>query len=159
MKNFITLTSALLLLFFAFSCKNGESNASVAAALSAKSLPKTPEDVVKTWENQVGQNLFADAKLISTGKALETVVSLDSSNAIQHIAATSSKILTIDCKTEGDKSKCDCLLEDAVGQLKCTYFLVQQNGQWYLQDAESAPVEPVEIPKSTVNKKPERLVK
>lgn len=161
MKNSIAVTSALLLTFFAISCKNGDSNATTSTATAAAvKLPNTPEEVVKTWENQIGQNQFADAKLISIGKTLETVVSLDSTNRIEHIAPSSTKILSIACKTTDNKSECDCILEDAVGQLKCTYYLVQQNGQWYLQDADSAPIEtPKESKLMTTNKKPEHPTK
>ena len=158
MKNLISVASASIILFFASACKNGDTNAlSTSTNQPTVQLPNTPEDVVRTWENQVGQNQFASAKLISTGKTLETVVSLDSTYHIERIAPTSTKILNIACHTEGDKSECDCLLEDAVGQLKCVYYLVNQNGQWYLQDANSEPVEPITSEK--VNKKPARPVK
>lgn len=160
MKNSIAVTSALLLTFFAISCKNGDSTTTTSSATAvAVKLPNTPEEVVKTWENQIGQNQFADAKLISIGKTLETVVSLDSTNRIEHIEPSSTKILSIACKTTDNKSECDCILEDAIGQLKCTYFLVQQNGQWYLQDADSAPIETPKETKAMTNKKPERVVK
>ena len=159
MKNSIAAVSAILCIFLATACKNGDTSAtSTTANATAIQLPNTPEDVVKTWENQIGQNQFATAKLISTGKTLETVVSLDSTNHIEPIAASSTKILSIACNTQGDKSECDCLLEDAIGQLKCVYYLVRQNGQWYLQDASSEPVEP-EKPTKVVNKKPEQATK
>ena len=149
----IAVAAALLFIFLVIACQNGDQTASTTPTnLMAVQLPNTPEDVIKTWENQIGENQFAEAKRISTGKALETVVSLDSTNHIEPIASSSTKILNIACRTEGDKSECDCLLEDAVGQLKCTYFLLRQNGQWYLQDATSEPVE-------NINKKPERPVK
>ncbi len=153
MKMSIAVAAALLFIFLVIACQNGDQTASTTPTnLMAVQLPNTPEDVIKTWENQIGENQFAEAKRISTGKALETVVSLDSTNHIEPIASSSTKILNIACRTEGDKSECDCLLEDAVGQLKCTYFLLRQNGQWYLQDATSEPVE-------NINKKPERPVK
>ncbi len=153
MKNPIAVASIFLFLFFMSACHNGEQSAvSSTPKTFAVQLPNTPEDVVKTWESQIGGNQFAEAKLISTGKALETVVSLDSTHNIEPIAAASSTILEIACRTEGDKSECDCLLEDAVGQLKCTYYLLRLNGQWYLQDATSEPVE-------NINKKPQRPVK
>lgn len=153
MKKFIAVASALLFIFFVIACQNGDHTASTTPTnLTAVQLPNTPEEVITTWESQIGENQFAEAKLISTGKALETVVSLDSTHRIEPIAASSTKILNIACRTEGDKSECDCLLEDAVGQLKCTYFLLRLNGQWYLQDATSEPVE-------NVNKKPEHPVK
>ena len=160
MKNFIAVTTAFLIIFSAISCKNSDTTAKVSSAPVAIPLPNTPEDVVRTWETQIGLNQFADAKLISIGKTLETVVSLDSTNRMDKITPSTSKILSIVCKTEGDKSQCDCLLEDAVGQLTCKYYLVQQNGQWYLQDADSAPVEPVSAKsKENHNKKPTNLVK
>ncbi len=153
MKKSIAVASAFLFIFIAITCRNGDQTVSTTPAnLMAVQLPNTPEDVIKTWENQIGENQFADAKLISTGKALETVVSLDSTHHIEPIASSSTKILNIACRTEGDKSECNCLLEDAVGQLKCTYYLLRLNGQWYLQDATSEPVE-------NINKKPERPVK
>ena len=148
MKNPIAVASVFLFVFFMSACHSrDQSAASSTPETSAVQLPNSPEDVVKTWESQVGENQFAEAKLISTGKALETVVSLDSTHRIEPIAPASSTILEIACRTEGDKSECDCLLEDAVGQLKCTYFLLRLNGQWYLQDATSEPVE-------NANKKP-----
>ncbi len=153
MKKSTAVASAFLFIFFVIACQNGDQHASTSPAnLMAIQLPNSPEDVIKTWESQVGENQFAEAKLISTGKALETVVSLDSTHHIEPIAPSSTKIINIACRTEGDKSECDCLLEDAVGQLRCTYFLLRLNGQWYLQDATSEPVE-------NINIKPERLVK
>ncbi|MBL7813655.1 MAG: hypothetical protein JNL70_01530 [Saprospiraceae bacterium] len=158
MKNSIAFASILLLCFFAVACKQGDTNASSSnASTRTIQLPNTPEDVVKTWESQIGQNQFAEAKLISTGKALETVVSLDSTYHIEKIAPSSSKVLSISCRTEGDKSECDCVLEDAVGQLKCVYYLQRQNGQWYLQDASSEPID--SEPVKTVNKKPSNPTK
>ena len=153
MKNSIAVASASLFIFFATACHNGDttSTASLTNAPTIQ-LPNTPEEVVKTWEGEIAQNQFASAKLISIGKTLETVVSLDSTHHIEPIPPSSTKILNIACQTEGDKSECDCLLEDAIGQLKCVYFLVRQNGQWYLQDANSEPVEPE--PSEKVNKKP-----
>lgn len=156
MKNSIAVTSASILIFLALSCKNGNQSGSALPITAAVQLPNTPEEVIKTWENQIGQNQFAEAKLISIGKTLETVVSLDSTNRIEHIAPTSSKILNIACQTTGDNAQCDCLLEDAIGQLKCVYFLVRQNGQWYLQDASS---EPVDVLSPSINKKPEHPTK
>lgn len=154
MKKSIAVASAFLFIFFVIACQNRDQPATPPPPtnLTTVQLPNTPEDVIKRWERQISENQFADAKLISTGKALETVVSLDSTHHIEPIEASSTKILNIACRTEGDKSECDCLLEDAVGQLKCTYFLLRQNGQWYLQDATSEPVE-------NINKKPERPVK
>lgn len=156
MKISITVASALLLIFFAIACKNGDSTSSPSLTNTTTiQLPNTPEEVVRMWESYIGQNQFDSAKLISTGKTLETVVSLDSTHHIQQMAPSSIKILSITCQTDGDKSECDCLQEDAIGQLRCIYVLVRQNGQWYLQDATSEPVEEVK----TVNKKPERPVK
>ena len=153
MKKSTAVASTFLFTFFAIACQNGDQTvSSTPTNLMAIQLPNTPEDVIKTWENQIAENQFAEAKLISTGKALETVVSLDSTNLIEPIEPSSTKILNIACLTEGDSSKCDCLLEDAVGQLKCTYYLLRVNGQWYLQDATSEPVE-------NINIKPERPVK
>jgi hypothetical protein len=158
MKNSILVASAALLLFFAFACKNGDGNTLISSANTPTvPLPNTPEDVVRTWETQIGQNQFDAAKRISTGKTLEAVVSLDSTNNIQKMPPSSIKILNLACRTEGDKSECDCLQEDAVGQLQCTYFLVRQNGQWFLQDADSEPVESHPVEK--VNKKPAQPVK
>ncbi len=158
MKNSIAVAS--IFIFFTSACHNVNQPATTTATSTTTTtisapvvqLPNTPEDVIKSWESQIGANQFAAAKLISTGKALETVVSLDSTHQIEPIASSSTKILNIACRTEGDKSECDCLLEDAVGQLKCTYYLLRQNGQWYLKDATSEPVE-------MVNKKPERPIK
>jgi hypothetical protein len=157
MKNLISVASASLIFFFATACKNGDTNTLASSNQPTVQLPNTPEDVVRTWESQIGQNQFDAAKLISTGKTLEAVVSLDSTHHIQAMAPSSIKIINIACQTEGDKSKCDCLQEDAIGQLKCVYYLIRQNGQWYLQDADSEPVESAPVEK--INKKPTHLVK
>ena len=63
MKNSITITTALVLVFFATSCKNGDSTTAVSrpTVVTAIQLPNTPEEVVKTWESQVAQNQFAEA--------------------------------------------------------------------------------------------------
>ena len=135
-------------------CKRGDNNQTVQTSTEQTApieLPKTPEAVVRTWEAQIEQNQFALAKLISTGKTLETVVSLDSTNQIEHIPPSNTKILSITCNEKGEKATCNCLLEDSEGKIQCKYFLLRQNGQWFLQDAESEPVE--DAPK-LVNQKP-----
>ncbi len=158
MKNFITISSAILLFFFAISCKNGDTTATTTAVAMAIPLPNTPEDVIRAWQAQTDQNQFAEAKRLSIGAALNTVVSMDSSEQIEHVKPIFSKILSINCQTVGDKSECKCRLEDAVGELDCTYYLERQKGQWYLNDAGCAPGETPTPTKSTTNKKPERPV-
>jgi hypothetical protein len=137
-------------------CKRGDktpaSQQNTITETAPIELPKTPEAVVRTWETQVEQNQFALAKLISTGKTLELVVGLDSTNNMQQIAPTGNKIVTIACQEKGDKATCDCLLEDSEGKIQCKYFLLRQNGQWFLQDAASEPVDAA--PKLLVNQKP-----
>ncbi len=150
-SNYLFLIAILAI----FACKHGDkpqTSTNTITETAPIELPKTPEAVVRTWETQVEQNQFALAKLISTGKTLETVVSLDSTNNMQEIAPTGNKILSIACDEKGDKATCDCLLEDAIGKIQCKYFLMRQNGQWMLQDAVSEPVE--DSPKMLVNQKP-----
>jgi hypothetical protein len=62
--------------------------------------------------------------------------------------------VSIACEEKGDKATCDCLLEDSEGKIQCKYFLLRQNGQWFLQDADSEPVE--DVPSKMVNQKPSR---
>jgi hypothetical protein len=153
-SNYILLIT--ILAFFA--CKRGETTQTTehtTTQVAPIELPKTPEAVVSTWETQVEQNQFALAKLISTGKALETVISLDSTNNMQEIPPSGNKILTIACDEKGDKATCDCLLEDQVGKIQCKYFLMRQNGQWFLQDAVSEPILE-DAPKLLVNQKPSK---
>jgi hypothetical protein len=152
MRNFsyIIFVAALAVV----ACKKGDKSPTSQNSLTQATpieLPKTPEGVVRTWEAQIEQNQFALAKLISTGKTLETVISLDSTNNIQRIPPSDNKILSIVCEEKGDKATCSCLLEDTEGKIQCKYFLLRQNGQWLLQDAESEPVD--EAPK-LVNQKP-----
>ena len=137
-------------------CKRGDKNQPAQTTIEQTApieLPKTPEAVVRTWEAQIEQNQFALAKLISIGKTLETVVSLDSTNQIERIQPMNTKILSITCDEKGEKATCDCLLEDTEGKIQCKYFLLRQNGQWMLQDADSEPVE--DAPK-LVNQKPSK---
>ena len=152
MRNFSYVLFAAALTVVA--CKKGDKTQTAQNTITtpaAIELPKTPEAVVRTWEAQVEQNQFALAKLISTGKTLETVVSLDSTNNIERIPPSNTRILSIACAEIGEKATCDCLLEDSEGKIQCKYFLLRQNGQWMLQDAESEPVE--DAPKM-VNQKP-----
>jgi hypothetical protein len=138
-------------------CKRGDNtqtSTNTTTEVAPIELPKTPEAVVRTWETQVEQNQFALAKLISTGKTLETVVSLDSTNQMEPIPPSNTKILSIACEEKGEKATCDCLLEDSEGKIQCKYFLLRENGQWFLQDAASEPIEE-NLPK-LVNQKPTR---
>lgn len=156
--SYIVLLAAL---FSVIACKRGEKTQTAQNNITETApieLPKTPEAVVRTWESQIEQNQFALAKLISVGKTLETVVELDSTNSMQKIPPSGTKIVNIACAEKGDKATCDCLLEDSEGKIQCTYFLSRQNGQWYLEDAASEPVEEVE-PKFLVNQKPVRSTK
>ena len=150
MRNFTIIILAVFITVTA--CKKGEKtqNSLTTQNLAIK-LPNTPEDVIRTWEMQIGQNQFALAKLISTGKALETVDFIDTANIMAPITPTTPRILSMDCKEKGDNATCDCVLEDNEGKIKCRYFLLRQNGQWYLRDADSEPIE--EIPKH-INQKP-----
>jgi hypothetical protein len=155
MRNFNYILIVALLATTA--CKRGEKTQTSTNTISETApieLPKTPEAVVRTWETQVEQNQFALAKLISTGKTLELVVGLDSTNNMQKIEPTGNKIVSIACEEKGDKATCDCLLEDSEGKIQCKYFLLRQNGQWFLQDADSEPVD--EVPSKMVNQKPSR---
>lgn len=153
MRNFsyIIVIAALAVV----ACKKGDktqtSQNTATEQTAPIELPKTPEAVVRTWEAQVGQNQFALAKLISTGKTLATVISLDSTHNIQSIPSNTTNILSIDCAEKGEKATCNCLLQDEIGKIQCKYFLLRQNGQWFLQDAESEPVE--DVP-ALVNQKP-----
>jgi hypothetical protein len=151
--NYIVL---LAVVFSVIACKRGEKTQTGQNTLTETApieLPKTPEAVVRTWESQIEQNQFALAKLISVGKTLETVVDLDSTNNMQQIPPSGTKIVSIACAEKGDKATCDCLLEDTEGKIQCKYFLSRQNGQWYLEDAASEPVED-SAPKLLVNQKP-----
>ncbi len=148
--NYILFAAALAVV----ACKKGDKTQTVQNTITTPApieLPQTPEAVVRTWEAQIEQNQFALAKLIRTGKTLETVVSLDSTNNIERIPPSNTKILSIACEEKGEKATCACMLEDSEGKIQCTYFLLRQNGQWMLQDAESEPVE--DAPKM-VNQKP-----
>jgi hypothetical protein len=160
MKN-IVLVTAITLTTFACKNKNTESlNQPLTASEPTKiALPNTPEEVVRTWETQIAQNQYGLAKQISTGKTLETVVSLDSSNSMEPSAAYLPKFQQINCKEEGDKATCDCIIDDNIGQLNCTYFLVKSKGQWLLQDANSEPIEAAAKTEVNVNKKPSKPVK
>jgi hypothetical protein len=42
-----------------------------------------------------------------------------------------------------------------VGKIQCKYFLMRQNGQWFLQDAVSEPIIE-DSPKLLVNQKPSK---
>ena len=146
----------LAVVFSVIACKRGEKTQTAQNTTTETTpieLPKTPEAVVRTWESQIEHNQFALAKLISIGKTLETVVELDSTNSMQQIPPSGTKIVNIACAEKGDKATCDCLLEDSEGKIQCTYFLSRQNGQWYLEDAASEPVEEAE-PKFLVHQKP-----
>ena len=88
-------------------CKRGDKNQTVQTTTEQTApveLPKTPEAVVRTWEAQVEKNQFALPKLISIGKTLETVVSLDSTNKIEPIPPMNTKILSISCTEKGEKA-------------------------------------------------------
>lgn len=156
MKNIILLSSVVFTTFACNSHNNTQNpNQPISANESAKiELPNTPELVVRTWETQIAQNQYGLAKLISTGKTLETVVSLDSSNSMVPSTAYVPQFQQIACKENGEKATCDCIIFDDIGQLKCKYFLIKQKGQWLLQDANSEPIETV-----NVNKKPSKPVK
>jgi hypothetical protein len=160
MKN-IVLVTAITLTTFACKNKNTESlNQPLTASEPTKiALPNTPEEVVRTWETQIAQNQYGLAKQISTGKTLETVVSLDSSNSMVASVAYLPKFQQINCKEEGDKATCDCVIDDNIGQLNCTYYLVKSKGQWLLQDANSEPIEAAAKTAVNVNKKPSKPAK
>jgi hypothetical protein len=160
MKNIVLVTAIALT---TFACKNKNTqptNQPLTASETTKiALPNTPEQVVRTWETQIAQNQYGLAKQISTGKTLETVVSLDSSNSMKPSDSYIPKFQQITCKEEGDKATCDCIIDDNIGQLNCTYFLVKSKGQWLLQDANSEPIEAAAKSGVNVNKKPTKPVK
>jgi hypothetical protein len=160
MKNIVLVTAIALT---TFACKNNNTptlTQPITASETTKiALPNTPELVVRAWETEIAQNQYGLAKQISTGKTLETVVSLDSSNSMEPSVAYIPKFQQITCKEEGDKATCDCIIDDNIGQLNCTYFLVKSKGQWLLQDANSEPIETAQKSAINVNKKPSKPVK
>jgi hypothetical protein len=160
MKNIVLVTAIALT---TFACKNNNTPTLTQPIIASEPtkivLPNTPELVVRTWETQIAQNQYGLAKQISTGKTLETVVSLDSSNAMKPSDSYVPKFQQITCKEEGDKATCDCIIDDNIGQLSCTYFLVKSKGQWLLQDANSEPIETVSKSTINVNKKPSKPAK
>jgi hypothetical protein len=160
MKNIVLVTSIALT---TFACKNNNTptltQPIIASETTKIELPNTPESVVRTWETQIAQNQYSLAKQISTGKTLETVISLDSSNAMVPSVSYIPKFQQITCKEDGDKATCDCVIDDNIGQLNCTYFLVKTKGQWLLQDANSEPIETAQKSAINVNKKPSKPVK
>jgi hypothetical protein len=159
MKNIVLVSSIILT---TFACKNNNTqtlNQPLTASETTKiELPNTPEMVVRTWETQIAQNQYVLAKQISTGKTLETVVSLDSSNNMEPATAYTPKFQQFTCKIEGNKATCNCIIDDNIGQLKCQYFLVKANGQWLLEDANSEPIEIDSKSVLNVNKKPSKPV-
>ena len=105
MKRILLFIAAATVVYFGCKNTNTTPNPTAAVANPPLELPKTPEDVVRTWEAQVGKNDFALAKLISTGESLKAVVSLDSTNHIEAVPTLNTKILNIACSETGEDRK------------------------------------------------------
>ena len=131
--------------------QNSSKEGSVAAPQNAP-LPNTPELVVRAWETEVAQNEFALARQLSIGEALATVVAIDSSNLIskEPMEPYTPNFLEITCQEKGNEAVCNCVVDDGISPLRYQYYLIRQNGQWYL-DHVSEPVE-----EKIVNKKPQK---
>jgi hypothetical protein len=108
-------------------------------------LPKTPETVVRTWEEKINKNDFTFARLISAGNTLDFVNSLAISKDIEQSADIHSEVMSIKCVEKGNTAICDCILKDAYGKTAFKYNLVFNSGQWLITDvvpdAEQPPIE------------------
>ena len=131
------MTAAAILLVFSACKKNDKSLASQTNQLTEAikiELPKTPEALVRTWEEKISKNDFAFARLISTGNTLTFVNSLAVSNDIEHPADINSQVISIKCAEKGNTALCDCILKDEFGKTAFKYELVSNEGQWMLSD-------------------------
>ena len=137
-------TAALFLMFFA--CKNSEKPQALQPQQLAEpikiELPNTPELVVRTWEDKVSKNDYTFARLISNGEMLEFVNSLAKSDEIRHPDEDKSEISSIICTEKGNTANCDCILKYNSGKSAFKYYLVRNNGQWFLDDVTPADEQP-----------------
>lgn len=151
------LSFAAIFIALLTACQNSEgtqnnSNPSAVSAPQNAPLPNTPELVVRAWETEVAQNEFALARQLSIGEALSTVRAIDSSNLIskEPMEPYTPQFLEIQCQENGDAAVCNCVVDDGISPLRYQYYLIRQEGQWYL-DHVSEPTE-----EKIVNKKPKK---
>ena len=154
MKN-IALASIILATLSCNKTDKSSTNQTAAAEPVKIELPNTPETVVRTWEDAIGKNQFSVALMLSMGPEVDYVRALEESNNMDKIPNVHSEIVELKCQQVSETAICDCKIkyDDDVAAFK--YYLIRNNGQWFLNDVVPSEVQPNS---KRVNQKPSRVV-
>ncbi len=108
----------LLICFILFSCINNQN---------------FPEEVLKEYFVSVNSCNYERAQELSVGEAFDAV-KYDMKDSCEVIEV---EIVSVSCKTEGNKATCDIKIKRDVGSTAketYTYSLVQKDGEWKIAD-------------------------
>ena len=109
-----------------WSCQNN----SPATANANARPPKSPEEVVLTWQKHLDNNEFEAAKKLSSPDGVEWIETIQVFLEEEPISTT-TEFLNLHCTAFDSTAQCVYLFEDEDGQqIQDTFFLLKLNNQW-----------------------------
>lgn len=110
-------------------------------AEEAPPLPNTPESVVRTWQQYVDRDQFADARKLSTPEAISNL------NAIETILKSFTDeeppdtmqmvFLEMNCREAGNRAVCHYAIEEEGEKIRDSFILKKISGQWLVHIEEN----------------------
>lgn len=91
-----------------------------------------PEAVLRAYQAYYDQNMFAEARELSTAAEQERLTELEQiiRSESQDSTILQTSFERISCTTTGDTAICDCLLRDQYEQYRARFQLLRQNDRW-----------------------------
>ena len=90
-----------------------------------------PEEVARQWQAFIDKNRFDDARLLSTGEALEYINGLAAFSNGDTLEWENNTMLHLECKVFGDSAYCTYHFEDELGEpIPGHLGLKRLKGQW-----------------------------
>ena len=122
-----------LILFFllmVWSCQDSSPSNTPSKTVD---FPKTPEAIVRKWQNHLDRNEFKEAKRISTPNAIEWIETIEGFLAEEELDSltTTTEFLNMKCYEKGNDANCVYLFIDEEGfQFEDTFFLKKMDNLW-----------------------------
>ena len=109
----------------------------------AITLPKTPEDVCRAWQQYVDNNEIAKAMLLGSPTAKEWL-KLNQSLFLADDELEPTQFISIRCTETGDKAICKYRLKEEGDTIEDYFSLVKINKQWLIHIEEQDGTDPNE---------------
>lgn len=102
-------------------------------ATEEEAYPETPEAVIRLYQSYYDQNLFEQAKTLSTAeeaKRLDELARILEAEESQDSTRLTTQFLELTCTVKGDSAICLCKLKDQYETYDTEYILVRKNSRW-----------------------------